>query len=192
MMKSGQRWVDGFERFEIDMPTDQPQEHDWTCGPNSVARLLRSYGIDVSYEQAIEFTRYDGNIISWLKLGTPPSQLIDTLRHWKPDARMLTEQHTPAIQNLIKQGKPVILLVSMGKINIPGGTVGELHYVVVNGYDEATNSYRITNTDGVQSWWSYETLLHRWTWINDFTGVSGEAAQFALGLDGFKKRTMFY
>ncbi|MEZ6139198.1 MAG: C39 family peptidase [Zavarzinella sp.] len=188
--------LSGFEKTVIKVDTDDHQEASWSCGPNSVARFMRAYGIQLTYAQAKRFTEYDGNIISYLELGTPPSQLIDTMQHWKPDSRMEKESTTDRLKELVLQGKPAIILVSMGKIdtagNFAGGNVGELHYVVVNGYDARRDTFLISNTNGEQYWWKRRDLEYKWNWSNDFSGWIGGPSEGALRIEGFRDRTLFY
>lgn len=72
------------------------------------------------------------------------------------------------------------------------GNVARLHYVVVNRYDAATDSFNITNTNGERLTWTRSDFEYRWNWHNDFTGASGELAQAGVEALGMDERTMFF
>src|SRR5262249_59932899 len=57
------------------VPTDQPQDDDWSCGPNSVSRVLRYYGIDASYQDVRNFQQEDTDLVSRVHLGSRPGSL---------------------------------------------------------------------------------------------------------------------
>jgi Ca2+-binding RTX toxin-like protein len=198
---AGQAGLTSCESVNLRVPTDQPQTDDWSCGPNSVSRLLRAYNISASYAAVRDFTDSDGNLVSWAHLGTPSSALIDTLRHWKPDARREDESNANRVIELLRQGKPVIALVSMGRDRhhidlifdeLYIGSTGRLHYVVINGYDAATDSFTFTNTNGEVGTWTRAQFLGHWNWHDDFTGAFGEVAQAGVSLLGLRERTLFF
>jgi len=189
---AGQAVVNGGETVRIRVPTDQPQNDGWSCGPNSASRLLRAYGQNVSYAQARSFTRHDGNLVSWATLGTPPSALLDTLRHWKPDSSKEERSNLQRVIDLLKQSKPVIALVSLRKKSIFGGSVGVLHYVVLSGVDTAAQRLHYVDTDGVAKSWTYAQFEAKWTWADDFSGVTGEIAQGGVELLGLRQRTILF
>lgn len=181
------------KRSFIHVPIDQPQNDDWSCGPNSISRVLRSYGIDAPYSKVRSFTKRDGNLVSLAGLGAPPSALIDAFRHWKRDAKREDTSHTNRIVELLQDRKPVVVLISTKK-NSNGvlGSTGKLHYLVINGYDPQSDMFDYVNTSGATGKWSRAELEHRWNWQNHFTGIGGESAQGGLEALGLRKRTLFY
>jgi Peptidase_C39 like family/RTX calcium-binding nonapeptide repeat (4 copies) len=193
---AGLTQLSGFESVQItNVPTDQPQNDEWSCGPNSVSRYLRAYGIDVSYSEARQYAQQWG-IVSDYGLGTTPGTLLQMMQNWKEDAQRFDDTNTARMINLLRQGKPVVALVSVEKVPIEklGVTVGHygrLHYVVMTGYDSATNSFTYTDTSGLQKTWTRAEFEDKWDWHGHFTGV-GEVAQAGLWAIGLRNRTLFY
>jgi uncharacterized protein YvpB len=189
--------VSGCESVQVtNVPTDQPQNDDWSCGPNSVSRYLRAYGIDASYSQVRSYTRQQG-IISDYGLGTTPGTLLRVMRHWKPDAQRVDDTDTARMIELLRQGKPVVALVSMERVpvTVAGVTVGhygKLHYVVLTGYDAATDRFSYTDTNGGRKTWTRAEFEDKWDWHGHFTGTAGQAAQAGLWTLGLRNRTLFY
>lgn len=197
---AGQAGVSGFETVRVmGVPTDQPQTDNWSCGPNSVYRYLTAYGISTSYRQVRDHVESGGNVVSFFNLGTPPSALIDALRHWKADARREDEVGSAdRVVELLLQGKPVIALGSVGKDRHtiwPGiyiGTTGRLHYVTLTGFDGATGRFHYTDTTGEEKTWTRAEFEDFWNWQNHFHGAYGEAQQGVVEALGLRKRTLFY
>jgi hypothetical protein len=186
--------VASLKKIFIAVKTDQTQDDNWSCGPNSLSRLLRSTGhSNADYTTVRNFVRKDGNMVSKFGLGSPSSALIDGFKHWKRDAR-LEEGSTPErVIEILMSGKPLIVLVSMRKVDKGlAGHIGVMHYLVINGYDPATDKFAYTNTNGLTGEWTREQFLDKWNWQNHFTGVVGETAQGGLEALGMRKRTLLY
>jgi hypothetical protein len=99
----------------VDLPVDsaQPQDDNWSCGPNSASRVLRYYGYNASYAQVRSEAEAD-SLLSLLGLGTSTDTLRDVMRHWKPDSMSESGTSFARILQLLLQGKPVIALISEG------------------------------------------------------------------------------
>lgn len=172
------------------VPTDDPQTDFWGCGPSSGSRFLRAYNVDVSYTKFKSDVESEG-IISDFGLGTTSDTLLDALRRYRPETKQEKNSNTGRMIELLLEGKPVIALVSMGKKFIGIGSVAKLHYVVMTGYDKATDTFQYTNTNGAEDTWSRAEFEDHWDWHADFTW-GGEAAQAALYPLGMRNRTLFY
>jgi hypothetical protein len=194
---SGQSVCTGGEIVRIAMPTDQPQTDGWSCGPNSGSRLLRSYGINVSY-QTLRSQIAENNALSKFHLGTLPTNLRDAIKNHKSDVKLETGASRDRVLQLLGQGKPVIALVAVKKVDIKDpvfgtqiGTYGLLHYVVLTGYDQATQTIRYTDTTGEAKTWSYAEFSKRSNWVDYFTGT-GNAAQETLRVMGLRNKTILF
>ncbi len=181
------------EVIRISVPGGSPQTDNWSCGPNSASRFLRAYGIEVSYETLRSLAAGWPDLVSQSNLGTRPGSLRDMIATYRPDTQLATGASFETVTNLLRQGKPVIALIASGLHSFLGNNVGILHYVVLNGIDEATQTLYYMDTDGVQKSWSYEEFQDRWNWgRNWFTGVAGDAAQGFLNSIGVHEHTIIY
>jgi hypothetical protein len=176
----------------ITVPTDQPQTDGWSCGPNSGSRLLRAYGIDASYADVRSRTS-ENSLISRYHLGTLPDTLRDVLKHWKSDISLKTESNLQFVLDLLGSGRPVIALVGVAKKSLSiGGSYGVLHYVLLNGFDLASQTIQYVDTNGVQKSWSFSDFDYHWKWFDYFSGILGKSAEGGLYALGLRKRTILY
>jgi Ca2+-binding RTX toxin-like protein len=192
---SGQSVCTGGESVTIAMPTDQPQTDGWSCGPNSGSRFLRSYGINVSYQTLRSQVAQDFRL-SQFHLGTLPTNLRDAIKQHKSDVKLQTGASRADVLEQLGKGKPVIALVAVKKVDIEKlgikvGTYGLLHYVVLTGYDQATETIRYVDTTGENKTWSYAEFSKRSNWVDYFTGA-GNVAQESLRVMGMRNKTIIY
>jgi Ca2+-binding RTX toxin-like protein len=192
---SGQSVCTGGESVRIAMPTDQPQTDGWSCGPNSGSRLLRSHGINVSY-QTLRSQVAENHALSKFHLGTLPTNLRDAIKKHKSDVKLQTGATRAEVLEQLGKGKPVIALVAVKKVDIEKlgikvGTYGLLHYVVLTGYDQATETIRYVDTTGEAKTWSYSEFSQRSNWVDYFTGA-GNVAQETLRVLGLRNKTILY
>lgn len=181
------------EDITIDVPHDQPQDDSWSCGPNSGSRLLRAYGINVTYD-GMRSQAEENSLVSKFHLGTLPVDLRYMISHARPLTTLETESSQSRVLNLLRSGKPVIALVATDKVSITalGVTIGHyglMHYVVLNGFDQASQTIRYVDTDGVSKTWTYSEFDYHWRWFDHFTGT-GEVLQAGLYTLGLRKRTL--
>jgi hypothetical protein len=178
--------LSGGEVVSIDVPGGSPQNDNWSCGPNSASRLLRAYGINVTYAQ-MRAAAQNADIIPAMGLGTPPPALERIM-----DARRATQRESGAtfakVLSLLGQGKPVIALIGWGSVEVPlAGTAPQaLHYVVLTGFDAAQQRIFYTDTDGVKKTFTYQTFQSRWSWPGSGASLAG------LELLGVKKKTILW
>jgi Ca2+-binding RTX toxin-like protein len=188
-------FVDFCEVVRISVPGGSPQTDNWSCGPNSASRFLRAYGIEVSYETLRSLAASWPDLVSQFNLGTRPGSLRDMIATYRSGTQLATGASFETVVDLLREGKPVIALIASGLSSDDGfwGKVGILHYVVLNGIDEATQTLYYMDTDGVQKSWSYAEFQDRWNWGGSwFTGIAGDAAQGFLNSIGVHERTIIY
>jgi hypothetical protein len=182
------------------IPGGSPQTDDTSCGPNSAARFLQYYGFNVTYEQIRAEVHDDGDLISWLKLGTRPSVLADEIRRYRPETQLEPLVDTAIglnrILDLVAAGKPVIALVNpVGTSHDVGDFLGftgghlpdELHWIVVYGYDRAARTITFMDTTGVKQTWSFDTFYQRWDW-----SAGGAVGDVLTGDLKVQQRTIIY
>jgi len=178
---SGERY--GCERIMIAVPGVSPQTDNWSCGPNSASRFLRAWGSEVSYETLRSTAAGWPDLVSQFNLGTRPTSLRDMIQRHRPSTQMATGASWVLVRDLLHQGRPVIALVASARMT--------LHYVVLNGIDEA-NVY-FMDTDGRQKHWSISEFLDRWNWGGTyFSGVDGDLAQAGLNALNVHERTIIW
>jgi hypothetical protein len=192
---AGQALAANGENVKISVPQDQPQTDGWSCGPNSGSRYLRSYGINVSYSTLRSQIQEDA-ALSKFHLGTLPTNLRDLLKHYKSDVSLETGASRDRVLQLLAQGKPVIGLVAVEKIDIEKfgvkvGTYANLHYMVFNGFDQATGTIRFIDTNGATGTWTYDQFSKHSNWVDYFTGA-GDAMQESLHVLGMRNQTILY
>jgi len=170
------------------VPTDQPQTDGWSCGPNSGSRFLRAYGQNISYASLRSETANDSLVVR-VHLGTMPNVLEEILHRHDPAVGIETESTLQHVEDLLLAGKPVIALVSVGSSGISLGAIGQLHYVVLSGFDVTTGKFRYVDTNGATKSWTVAQFEHNWNWHNDFHGA-GNVVQGTLDLAGMRERTI--
>jgi hypothetical protein len=180
------------ENVRIAVPTDQHQTDGWSCGPNSGSRFLRAYGINVSYDTLRSETA-ENSLISKFGFGTLPSTLKEVLEQWKSDITLEKESSLQGVLDLLGSGRLGIALVATDKKSLSiGGSYGLMHYVVLNGFDLATQTIKYVDTNGAQKSWTFAEFDYHWKWFEHFTGFLGEPAQAGLEALGLRKRTILY
>jgi hypothetical protein len=193
------RTVRNGEDVRIAVPTDQPQNDRWSCGPNSASRFLRAHGgipdaepFVPSYKRVRSRVK-ENSLLSRFRLGTLPNTLRNVTRIWKPDTVLEKQSNLSRVLDLLGSGKPVIALVAVGTKSLSiGGKIGLLHYIVLNGFDQASQTIRFVNTNGAQETWTFAEFDKNWKWFDHFTGVLGEAAQKVVEGLGLRKRTILF
>lgn len=193
------RSVRNGEDIRIAVPTDQPQIDRWSCGPNSASRFLRAHGgipdkepSVPSYKRVRSRVR-ENSLLSRFQLGTLSTTLRDVTRIWKPDTVLEKESNLQHVLDLLASGKPVIALVAVGTKSLGiGGKYGLLHYVVLTGFDQASQTIRLVDTNGAQKTWTFAEFDKNWKWFDHFTGVLGESAQKVVEGLGLRKRTILF
>jgi hypothetical protein len=174
-----------------------PQNDGWSCGPNSATRFLRHYGYNVTYGQMKDLGRDAVTFINIripipflpdirikvglddLGLGMPPPALRDILQQFKPDVNLEVGTSFERVLELIGQGKPVIALLKVGDVEIIPRleAAPKLHYVVLNGFDLATQTIFYTNTNGSRQSMSFNEFNRQWDWSDG--GITGAALRAA-------------
>jgi Ca2+-binding RTX toxin-like protein len=193
---AGQHVAVNGESTRIGVPQGQPQTDGWSCGPNSGSRFLRSYGINVSYN-TLRSQVQENNAVSKFHLGTLPATLRNVLSNHKSDVSLERGASRDRVLQLLGQGKPVIALVAVKKVDIEKfgikvGTYGLLHYVVLNGYDQASETIRYVDTDGTAKTWTFSQFSKRSNWVDYFTGIPGNAMQESLRALGMRNQTIIF
>ena len=82
----------------------------------------------------------------------------------------------------------MIALVGIDVVDIYLGTVPLMHYVVLNGYDAATQTVQYIDTNGAHGSWRMAQFDFNWKWFDYFSGL-GATYQLALYNLGLRKRT---
>ena len=183
------------EHVEITVPAFSPQTDDWSCGPNSAARLLQSYGINVSYEQ-LRAEAQTENFVSYFGLGTPPPSLLTIMQWHKPDMHLASGATFQDVLDRLGEGRPVIALIGWGELHIPAPVPwnplnfdtapANLHYICLTGFDQATSTLFYTDTDGVAKTMSFSDFQQMWDWPGDGMIYA------ALSAAGVKKQTILW
>lgn len=176
------------ETVTIAVPDDQPQTDGWSCGPNSASRLMRAYGIDASYATMRSLATED-SLLTQCHLGTTPNTVADIVHRFKPEVSLEKESSLGRVTQLLSSGKPVMVLVSMDVIDIFVGTIGLMHYVVLDGYNASTQTVQYVDTNGAHGSWRMAEFDFHWKWFDYFSGL-GAGYQATLYGAGLRKRTL--
>jgi hypothetical protein len=161
-----------------------PQTDSWSCGPNSAARFLQFYGVNISYDQArylaTKLTNAPFEHPGEFDLGTNPQALVNLIHEFKPLVQLKTEQSLDQLLDVLAQGKPAITLIQ------PDSNSAALHYVVVQGYDQKAQEIFFKDTDGHTYATSMYHFMQMWNWNVGFF-LNGPYA-----VAGLLPRTMIY
>jgi hypothetical protein len=176
-------------KINMPVPTDQPQTDDWSCGPNSVSRMLRYYGINVSYDTARAFQRGETDLISRFGMGSRPESLLKTLRNWKPDSYRESRTSFDRVLQLLGEGKPIVALLGWGRSYTfaLGAVPSTLHWVVLTGYDMKSSTIYYTDTKKGACQFSFDEFNQKWNWYS-----SGAKGGFLTGTLDVPERTILY
>jgi hypothetical protein len=134
------------EGFYRKLPEQSNQDDTWTCGANSVSRVLKYYGHNVSYPQVRGVAQKDHGIIptkvcvggkkcafgvciplpktcfdtSQVKTGLEPDEVRGLLSRWEgSNAKLSTRTNFDELKARVREGKPVITLKRVGSFQ-PG------------------------------------------------------------------------
>jgi Peptidase_C39 like family/RTX calcium-binding nonapeptide repeat (4 copies) len=185
------------EHVEITVPGGSAQNDSWSCGPNSASRLLRSYGINVSYAQ-LKVDAQNSNIISKYGLGTPPPSLQSIMKKYKSDVHLASNASFQSVLDRLGEGRPVVALLGWGEVDVPSppespwdfdlfDTAPEtLHYVCLTGFDMSSSTIFYTDTNGAAKSMSFSSFQQKWNWPGDGLVYAGLSAM------GVKKNTMLW
>jgi Peptidase_C39 like family len=187
----------------IKLPDTGAQDDNWSCGPNSAARLLRFYGHDLDYEMVRAAT--DMKLFlpqkmrnplnnQWVEVrtGTPPLTLQQVMQRWEGD-RVKRSSQTSFNQliSLVRSGKPAIALIRVGSLAIPYlGSIPYLHWVAVTGADSQLQQIYYTDTNSQNYSLSYPDFQAKWNLGLD-RDVSGAIANI-LKNNGVEARTIVW
>jgi hypothetical protein len=146
-------------RVVMTLDTTQPQTDDWSCGPNSLTRVLRYYGFNVLYRDVRNATQSD-SLVSEFHLGTTPATLRDLMSRWVP-ATLEQETSLERVLQVLATGKPVIALIQSGTLV---GSVPNLHWIALRGFDLGRQEIYYTDTDGGNYTFSFADFQAAWNW----------------------------
>src|SRR5262245_10302558 len=195
LASQGDESLSNGERVEISVPGGSPQNDDWSCGPNSAARLLRSYGVNVTYSQ-LKADAQNASIISKYGLGTPPPSLQEIMKKYKSDIHLQSGASFQTVLDRLGEGRPVVALLGWGETEIPVPypwnpfntdiAPETLHYVCLTGFDMSTSTIFYTDTNGAAKSMSFGAFQQKWNWPGD-----GVPYEFLEGI-GAKKKTILW
>ncbi|MEQ8785164.1 MAG: calcium-binding protein [Pirellulaceae bacterium] len=97
---------------KIELPTDQPQNNWWSCGPNSAYRILKQYGHDVSYGKLKDQVKTN-SLISFFRLGTTPKNLQEVMGRYQ-STTLKSGASFDSLVDVVASGKPVAALLRVG------------------------------------------------------------------------------
>jgi Ca2+-binding RTX toxin-like protein len=193
LANQGNEALSNGERVEITVPGGSPQTDNWSCGPNSGSRLLRSYGINVSYSQ-LRADAQDESIISDFGLGTTPPTLRDILKKYKSNIHLKSGADFSDVLARLGEGRPVLALIGWDPISVPDPAFplvwdiapSKLHYICLTGFDQSTDTLLYTDTNGEAKSMGFADFQDKWNW----QATGGVYA--GMSLLGIKKQTMIW
>lgn len=198
---NAQQVIRGNGKVVIQLPSTELQDDDWSCGPNSAARVLKFYGFNSTYDDLRRTVKRLGTFPGSNRLGTAPHELRNAMSRWAGEkVKLEREANFERLLSLVSQGKPVITLVRIGTIQGNriggigiGGTWPAMHWFVVNGFDQNERRISITDTTidpevGSNRYTlTYDDFMSQWSW-----GIGRGAASSTLDANGVKTRTMVW
>jgi hypothetical protein len=192
----------------IELPDTGAQNDEWSCGPNSAARVLRYYAHNVDY--AIVRAATDKKLFlpekirnpftnQWIdvRTGTPPLTLQQVMQRWEGDrVKRSAKSNFNKLINLVRSGKPAIALIRVGGFKVAYvGSIPYLHWIVVTGADSQSQQIYYTDTNSQNYSISYQDFQSKWNLGLDRDGLdksmSGAIANI-LRSNGVEPRTMVW
>lgn len=169
----------------LTLPSTGNQDDSWSCGANSIARVLAFYGRQTSYNTVRNIAQFDHGIIPTrlcvgsgilrtcvntgeFKTGLEPNEVRSVLSNWEGgNAKYESGADLGKIKKLLSQGKPVIVLRRVRSFR-PGrvfGTWPEMHWVAVHGYSDQDRKIYFTETDDGKAYeLTYDKFMSEWDW----------------------------
>ncbi|MDB9482612.1 C39 family peptidase [Dolichospermum circinale CS-537/05] len=191
----------------MDMPQTGNQNDNWSCGPTSAARVMNFYGHNVNRGTLVGAVNKDFVIPPSftvraptlgdpfrkrrvdIRTGTTPHALRDVMKRWEGDnVKLERKADFNKLLGLLRQGKPVIVLLRVGSDKHFGTTWPIMHWVVVNGFSASEQKIYFTETeDGKTYEYSYGEFQSNWDWR-----VGKGLASEALHKNGVQPKTMIW
>lgn len=137
------------------------QPDDITCGPTSVAMILRFHGIDAKVEDIKKITKTVWYTSNGRDFGmTAPSLVRDSFSSYGLSA-VLKKGDIRHLKKVVSSGVPVITLMRSGEWN--------WHYVVVTGYGNGY-IYFANPSNGEIEGLGEKEFYSSWNWKSDIRG----------------------
>jgi hypothetical protein len=179
----------------LSLPDTGAQNDDWSCGPNSGARVLRYAGYNASYGDLKRTVKRLGTFPGSNRLGTAPHELRNAMNQWTGGSAKLQRRASfDRLRSIVSGGRPVIALVRVGSIQGNrlggigiGGTWPSMHWFVVDGYDEGRRMIYFTDTNSQRGEMSYDDFQSMWGW-----SVGSGLASATFQGNGLETRTMIW
>ncbi|MDX2255599.1 MAG: C39 family peptidase [Pseudanabaenaceae cyanobacterium bins.39] len=159
----------------IRLPDTGVQNDSWSCGPNSVARVLRYYGHNVNYAGVRDVTdrqlllpqRFRNPLTNqWVEIrtGTPPLTLQKVMQRWEGRyVKQSVNTDLSRLVQLVRSGKPAIALIRVGSLRMPYvGAIPYLHWVTITGADPQQQLIYYTDTNSQSYQLSYNDFARQW------------------------------
>jgi len=168
----------------IELPDTGAQNDEWSCGPNSAARVLRYYGHNVDY--AIVRAATDKKLFlpekirnpftnQWIdvRTGTPPLTLQQVMQRWEGDrVKRSAKSNFNRMINMVRSGKPVIALIRVGGFKVAYiGSIPYLHWIAITGADSQLQQIYYTDTNSQNYAISYQDFQSKWNLGLDQNGL---------------------
>lgn len=180
--------INGSNGVVVRLPWVRRQSTDYTCGPNSLAKVLAAYGYNSSYESLVRLAqrqhailpeRILGQSTSGFRTGYKPNSLRDMLSsatgHRAYAGSLGSDLNM--IFNLLDSGYLPVVLLRVDSFRPARGLAGTwplLHWVVVTGYDRTENKIFYADTGGVPDpdyprfsetySYSISEFMNKWMW----------------------------
>lgn len=157
---NGQGFTFVASESKLPFPDVIKQPDQISCGPTAVAMVLKYYGINAgigplktaAHTRIIEAGDFHMGF-------TTPAGIKDALQSRGVEARIVENSGPRDLIAAIDEGKPPILLVRSGR--------GTWHYIVVTGYMNGGDPFRIHDPGGDVYWITSEDLERTWRFSGD-------------------------
>ena len=123
-----------------------------SCGAGALSSVLQHYGDPRTMKEwDAALPRTHGGVMS--------IDLVLAARQRGFESRLVTGDRS-LIESELRDGHPVILMLQV--IQAPGKSYDFFHYVIIDGYDESQNLFRVQFGDGKARWARMERLESAW------------------------------
>ncbi len=163
--------------FTIEIPSSYfpIQTTNWSCGPNSVSRMLNVLGVPVKYEEVRDYAEpmvpsidLPAFGIPKMLLGSPPELVLQLIHHWSantPLSILRDQKSSDAIVQALAKGNPVLTLIRSGTDKTLLGDTPVLHWVMITGYDFLHERFELSDPGYNKIYWEARSSFEgRWLW----------------------------